>query len=219
MEQQILNPVDVTQIAIAKKMLALESKIKSGLGMFFWVAGLSIINSVIFFTGGSISFVIGLGATQLIDALTMVFAQEVSSGTAAVLHVIGFGLDLFIAGLFTLFGVLGRKRIKWAIVVGMVFYAMDGLLSLLLKNWFGALFHFFAFIGMLHGLNATSEIIKLEKSQSTGDMVLLQKLTAASPAREPAKARKNLLIFTAVVLAPFVFLMGIFFLLAWLNLY
>jgi len=215
MEQQISNPVEVTQIAMAKKMLALENQIKGGTGWFFWIAGLSVLNTVIFLAGGSLTFVVGLGTTQLIDGFTFALAHNASSGVATVLRVIGFGLDLFIASIFMVFGILGRKRYRWAIIIGMILYVMDGLISLAFKDWFGAFFHFLALVGLFHGLKAISELTQLEKNLSLGDMALLQKLTAEKPPTDPVKSGKNLLRFAVIIIIPFVFMIGIMLLMIW----
>ena len=46
--EQVSNSEDVAQITIARKMLALENQIKGGTSWFFWIAGLSILNTIIF---------------------------------------------------------------------------------------------------------------------------------------------------------------------------
>ena len=49
--------------------LKIESKFKSGASWFFWIAGLSIINSIILLAGGQWNFIVGLGVTQIIDVI------------------------------------------------------------------------------------------------------------------------------------------------------
>lgn len=202
MEPMNPNPVDITQIAIAKKLLDLENQIKGGIGWFFWIAGLSLLNSVIFFMGSSITFVVGLGVTQFVDGFASALANEFSSGAAVVVRLIGFGLNLFIAGIFALCGVFGRKRIKWVIITGMVFYAFDGLLSLAFRDWFGAFFHVWALTGLLRGFKAINSLTLLEKSQSNGDIAAIQSLIAIQPARDPGAERKNLIRFAAIIGIP-----------------
>lgn len=43
--------------------------IKGGANWFYWIAGLSIINTLIIFFNGDVNFIVGLGLTQIIDAI------------------------------------------------------------------------------------------------------------------------------------------------------
>ena len=69
MESQIVNSPEPSGDAALQlqKNLALERQITNGANWFFWIAGLSLINSVLHLAGVSISFLIGLGLTELID--------------------------------------------------------------------------------------------------------------------------------------------------------
>ncbi len=89
---------------------------------FFWIAGFSIINSLLGIMGTGIHFVIGLGLTELFDAFG---GRSGSAGKGA-----AFGLDLLAAGFYVLYGFFARKGARWAFVAGMIFYALDGLLLL-----------------------------------------------------------------------------------------
>jgi hypothetical protein len=191
-ESQEIMPVDMKQISIAKKFLAIENQAKVGVNWFFWIAGLSILNSVIFFSGGSTTFVIGLGITQLIDAFSSVLIRDINSVTGTIVRVIGFGLDIIFVGIFVVFGVLGRKRFRGAIIIGMVLYALDGLISLVFGDWLGVLFHAFALAGLWRGQKATQDLTLLEKSESSGDLASLQKLIASPPPTDPATYYRNI---------------------------
>lgn len=50
-----------------KERLELETRLNSGAGWFYWIAGLSLLNSIIMLSGSDLYFVIGLGITQIID--------------------------------------------------------------------------------------------------------------------------------------------------------
>ncbi len=170
MDQIVQNTPNAAQIAAAGKLLKLENQLKSGVSWFFWIAGLSIINTVIYLTGGSLTFVVGLGITQVVDVVASMIAAESSAGTATILHGIALFLDFVIAGVFVLFGVLGRKRIKWAIVVGMVLYAGDGLISVLIQDWLAVVFHLLALYFLFRGFQAINALARLEKGLAVGDM-------------------------------------------------
>ena len=187
MIQSVPNAADTSQLVVAKKLLSLENQLKSGASWFFWIAGLSVLNTILYLTGAGITFALGLGVTQIIDVLASMIAAEVSAGAASVLQAIALGLDFGIAGIFVLFGVLGRKRINWAIVTGMVLYAGDGLICLLFQEWLGAVFHCLALWGLFHGFKAINELARFEASLSVGDMATVQQLAMAAQA--PAQAK------------------------------
>ncbi len=202
---------DIAQISIAKKMLALENQVKVGINWFFWIAGLSLLNSIIFLAGGSITFVVGLGATQIIDVFSSALAREINSEAGTIIRGVGFILDFLFAGIFAVCGALGRKRFKWAIIIGMVLYALDGLISLAFRDWLGAFFHVFALTGLWRGLKAINDLALLEKSQTSGDMASLQNLIASQqPADLPPVQHKisgygsRLLIMLGVVILGFI---------------
>src|SRR5690349_15552832 len=65
-----------------------ERKIKSGAGWFYWIAGLSLINSVIAATGAGWAFIVGLGVTQFIDAFAHGFESSAATAVALGLDVI-----------------------------------------------------------------------------------------------------------------------------------
>jgi len=93
-----------------------------------------------------VRFIIGLGFTQVID-------YELG-GTTALL------LDLLIAGLFVLFGVFATKGHRWAFVVGMVLFALDGLILLLRSNWLGVAFHVFVLYCLFRGFTACQRLAR-----------------------------------------------------------
>ena len=45
------------------------AQLKNGANWFYWIAGLSLVNSAIFAFGGHVSFIAGLAYTQIIDAV------------------------------------------------------------------------------------------------------------------------------------------------------
>jgi len=99
---------------------ALMARIHRSASWFFWIAGLSIINTLVAMSKAGFVFVVGLGTTQIIDG----FANAMGSGGLAVALV----LDAIVAGVFILFGVFARKGHSWSFLVGMILYALDGAL-------------------------------------------------------------------------------------------
>jgi len=176
---------ETAQLLLIQKKLKLESSIKNGIGWFFWIGGMSILNTVIFFLNGSLTFVIGLGVTQLIDGFSYGLAQNAGANQNLV-RIVGFGLDIAIAALFIAAGVLGIKRQRWAIIAGMVLYALDTFIFVAFKEWLGVVFHVVALAGLWGGLNAINQLKKMEESSP----IAFASLPAmpSTPAVAPLKA-------------------------------
>ncbi|MEN6408478.1 MAG: hypothetical protein ABFD44_02035 [Anaerolineaceae bacterium] len=144
--------------------LRLEKRLNGGISWFYWVAGLSLINSIIFLFGGQVNFVIGLGITQVIDGISSVVAGELGAGAGTVVQIIAFLLDALVAGVFVLFGVLARRH-KWSFIVGMIVYALDGLIFILVSDYLSLAFHLIVLCGLFSGLSAFRQI--REKSSTS----------------------------------------------------
>src|SRR6266850_5927019 len=87
------NVADAGPVDAARK--ALESQRRNGAQWFYWVAALSLINSVVALTGAEWRFILGLGVTQVVQEL----AQE--SGAADVKAGL---VSLVVIGLFAFLG-------------------------------------------------------------------------------------------------------------------
>ena len=136
------------RMAVSKMVTA--GRARAGAKWFYWIAGLSMINSIVVMTGGNLHFVVGLGITSVVDAM----AKRV--GTA------GSVLDLIIngcmAGVFALFGTFALKMQRWAFVVGMALYAVDGLLLLSVRDFLGVAFHAYVLFALYRGYTAAKQI-------------------------------------------------------------
>ncbi len=141
-----------------EERLRIEHQAKGGADWFFWVAGLSIVNSLILLSGRNWSFIIGLGMTQFIDAIALMVAEEIGH----IGKIIGAILDAFAAGIFVVFGIFARKRYQWSFIVGMILYALDGLLFLLVQDMLSLGFHIFVLYGVYRGLAATRMLNMIE---------------------------------------------------------
>jgi len=130
------------------------NQLKGGASWFYWIAGLSLINSLILLAGSDWNFLIGLGLTQVFDAIAKILSAEMNSTAGLIIKAIAFLLDLGVAGLFVLFGWLAKKRYAWAFIVGMILYALDGLIFVLVGSWLSVGFHAFALFGLYGGLKA-----------------------------------------------------------------
>jgi hypothetical protein len=128
---------------------ALEGQRRSGGQWFYWIAALSSVNAVLALAGQQWRFILGLGATQLVQEIA---AEAGGAGIKAGLisfAVIGF------------FAFLGKRAIQghcWAFVVGMVSYGLDGLIFLLIQDWVGVGFHAFAVAMITRGYLAARQL-------------------------------------------------------------
>jgi len=139
-------PVRPQQPVEDQRKINAAAQVARGARWFYWIAGLSLVNSAIGIFGGGVHFVIGLGITQVFDVLTKPFG-----GTGIVLDVVINGT---VAAVVCLFGVFASKGQKWAFLVGMVLYGMDGLLLLLGGDYFSVAFHAYAIYAISRGLSA-----------------------------------------------------------------
>jgi hypothetical protein len=145
----VQTPANVTGSKLTgEQHKALEAQRRSGGQWFYWVAGLSLINAVLVLAGQEWRFVLGLGVTQLVQELAL-FAD---GGTKAGL--IGLGV-------IALFAALGQRAVsghQWAFLLGMVLYALDGAIFLLIQDWVGVGFHAFALVMIFRGYAAARQL-------------------------------------------------------------
>ena len=137
----------------------LATRYKSGANWFYWIAGLTLVTSIITFSGGELRFLISLGTTQVIDAL----AAEFSSEGGGAPKIIAMVVDVILAGVFVVFGVLANKKFLWAYILGMAVFVLDGLVSLLVQDWIGAIAHVVVLIFMVPGFMAGRKLVEIEQ--------------------------------------------------------
>ncbi|MDP4177511.1 MAG: hypothetical protein Q8900_04125 [Bacillota bacterium] len=131
-----------------------SSEGKRAVGSYFiYIAVFSIINTIIALFNGDISFVIGLGATQIVDVL----CQALSKSLGATVIVIGVLINLFIAAIFIFFGYMVRKASKWIYIIGMIIYGFDGLIFLIDSDFKSIIFHGIFLFFMIREFKAISD--------------------------------------------------------------
>lgn len=137
-----------------------EEQFKSGASWFYWIAALSLINSLAMKFGSSWNFIIGLGSTQVIDSIAL-SAQVISPDI--VFQALILMLDLGFAALFVIFGLAAQKRSLDGFEAGMFFYAIDSLMFLLVFDILGILFHGIALFFLYRGWKGLK---RLQESQA-----------------------------------------------------
>ncbi|PKO12066.1 MAG: hypothetical protein CVU39_25955 [Chloroflexi bacterium HGW-Chloroflexi-10] len=202
---------DTTQFDLAKSLLALENQLKGGIGWFYWIAGLSLINTAIFLTGGSLTFVAGLGLTQIVDYFAYGFSLELSGTLAVIIRGMGAAVSVFFALLFILCGYFGRKRIRWVVIAGFIVYALDAVIVVAFGEWYSFLFHLLALFGLFRGFKAIKALNELEKAHAAGDISVIRTHLEQSakiygqvnPSIDPAKRKARMLRFTLFIVGLF----------------
>lgn len=135
----------------------LERKMISGAHWFYWIAALSLINSIIAATGSQTSFALGLGITLVMDAVV----QNIDGGAA---KAIGLAFDVAAVGITAVFGVFSAKKHTWAFIVGMILYTLDGLIYVAAGEIIGILIHAWALVAMFMGMRAAMKLNTLERN-------------------------------------------------------
>lgn len=135
--------------------LQIEQVIKGGASWFITVSVLSAINGLLTAFGAPIRFIFGLGVTEIVNAVT----HELGKG-ALVPDLI---INGFVIGLFVIFWRFARQGKKWAFLVGMVLYLIDGLIMIPF-DLLGAAFHAYALWRMFTGFRAIAQLERLAPS-------------------------------------------------------
>jgi len=135
--------------------------VRGGANWFIWIAGLSLVNSVLFVAGSNWAFFLGLGATQFVDA----FGDQVITGTTG--HVLALAVDVVIAGIFVGLGLLSRNGAQWSFIVGMVLLVLDALLLAFVTDWAAVAFHGLALFFIVRGFQASRRLAVLRTSAAS----------------------------------------------------
>ncbi len=151
------------QVALAEEKIKIGNLVKGGADNFFWIAGLSLVNSISLLLNSGWSFFIGLGITRLIDGISIAIASEASANVAILIKYITFGVDVGIAGIFVILGFLARRH-KWAFVIGMVLYALDSLVFLIGPDLPSIGFHLLILYWLYLGLKSLTKLRNMEQT-------------------------------------------------------
>jgi hypothetical protein len=142
--------------------LELEKHAKSGANWFYWIAGLSVVNSLIFVFGGNVSFLAGLGFTLVVDVF---IDAAVQAGAPSLFKGISIIFDFVLVVVFALAGYYGGRRFTAAFLIGIGVYVLDGLLVLLLGDLLMAGFHAFALIFIIRGFLACRKLNAIDAAE------------------------------------------------------
>lgn len=135
-------PPAIPQPALSKAEIARSSpRVQKSANWFWWIAGLSIVNSISSHAEGGMHFVVGLGFTEVADAI---FHS---------LQAVAYLIDVFAVGFFVAIGFFARKGNVWAFIVGGIFYAIDASIYAYFQEWLPVAFHAYALFWIYQGFS------------------------------------------------------------------
>jgi hypothetical protein len=129
----------------------------NGASWFFWIGGLTLLNTVLFVIGSDYGFASGLGLSLFIAVLLDV----VSEGSLLWLAVL---LDLPLIAMLFFFGRRARRGAIWPFVAGGLFYLLDLGLILLVQDWISVAIHALALFAFFSGWRAARALSRMERS-------------------------------------------------------
>jgi hypothetical protein len=142
------------------------NRIKTGENTFYAIAGVSLIETIIFWSGKPINFLDSLGITQVLDLFTKGLMRQMPK-LLVIPQITAFILDLALAALFAFLGFYAHKSHKpWVFIVGMALYALDMLIVMRFVDVVSTAFHAAALFLLYRALMALREV---KKSDGGGD--------------------------------------------------
>ncbi|MBG7612633.1 hypothetical protein IU405_10280 [Polaribacter sp. BAL334] len=129
-----------------------NEKLNNGSQWFLWIFGLSAINTLILYFGGQVSFIFGLGVTQLFEGIYI----SMLGG----FNLLGVIISILISGVFAVIWHFSKKLSKTAFVIGMVLYGIDALILLIFQDWLSFGVHLYALFMIFKGFQSIDELKK-----------------------------------------------------------
>lgn len=121
-----------------------QGNVKSKSMWFFWISGLSFINS--FLAAKGLFFILGLAISQVIDSIVITLTGEVN-----------YFVSLLAPCLFITFGLFAWRLNRWAFIVGSIVYFLDFLIYLYFQAWLAAGIHILVFYKLYQGYKEITE--------------------------------------------------------------
>jgi hypothetical protein len=154
--------IDIKARALEAKILSLRQRSLTGANWFYWVAGLSVVNSLLMNLGPKIYFVVGLGMTLVVDVICAGIGKA-NPNLATLTKIIALGFAVLVALIVCGFGWLARRHYLVPFAIGMFLYLLDGLIFLYFRSWLSVAFHAFALYSMWLGFTASRELRRIER--------------------------------------------------------
>ncbi|MFN8309472.1 MAG: hypothetical protein U0T73_05865 [Chitinophagales bacterium] len=138
-----------------------KEAVDKGANWFYWIVGLSLVNVVLALAEANRHFLIGMAMTEIGAA----FITDPDGGT--VFKVIGGGLIVVILVGFLLLGRRAHKPSKAAFIVGIVLYALDGIIYLIDGDYLSVAFHGYVIFHFYMGYKAVGEYLEAYHAEVT----------------------------------------------------
>jgi hypothetical protein len=132
------------------------NRIKMAAICFYLIAGVSAIETTIFWTGTHINFFDSLGITQWIDLFSKGLMHQMTR-LVIIPQIAAFTLDIIIALCFVMLGYFAHKGKLLAFVIGTVVYALDMLIVIRFFDLLSTAFHLAVLYGFYLGLRTLIE--------------------------------------------------------------
>jgi hypothetical protein len=146
---------------------SLQRQMRNGANNFFWIAALSIANSIFFLISTRSTFVVGLGITQFIDTIFHNISLAYPNSTLLI-RCLGLLPDILFCGVFVLCGFLALRGYRWGFIAGLILFGLDAILTLISSDIFGFGFHLFFLWFLIIGLRALNNLEKIKMEISSG---------------------------------------------------
>jgi hypothetical protein len=166
-EQPAAQPEPPRTITFGNKQMSVteaENAIRSSGNWFWWIAALSVVNSVATVLQLKYGMVLGLGLTQVFDAVVLLDENGTLNDASLGVHLVHAALVLGTAWLFVRIGVHARAQSVKAFKFGMAIYALDGLIFLVVGDWIGVGFHVFVLFFLWGGLGIARTLATAKQS-------------------------------------------------------
>lgn len=141
---------------------ALEQRVRNGGRWFYWIAGLSAVNFVVFALGSGTGFALG---TAIDHFLAGILEELADPSVAWIAHV-------SVIAFFAFLGLRATGGAQWAFIVGGVLYTLDGLFFLLVRDWIGIVVHVVALFAIVSGAVALRQLHSAPPSVTDSAVVL-----------------------------------------------
>src|SRR5258706_11841853 len=106
---EAVSPVEVARLEILIQLNPLLQRVRAGANWFLWIAGLSLVNSIVMHADGKLFFVMGLGVTVVADSIAEAINQ-MHPDVGPIAKAIALGFDVVVAAVVAGFGLLARRR-------------------------------------------------------------------------------------------------------------
>ena len=133
-----------------------QAAVMGGARWFYWIVGLSIINSLLALGGAPIRFVFGLGITEVFDAVHQPAAK-----------MLAFIVSVAVLAFFALCGYCGSKLQKWAFVMGGILYLLDAGLCFLFQDYIAVAVHAYALFRIYQGFAKINDARPVQSGMAT----------------------------------------------------